>query len=214
VVGLLEEYAATDLTPTQVHKAIERELNERNMPERALPVLRTVAAHLKEYRSRRDPSGPWKWADAGAEEARLVFEALVDVAEHGGYLPGLTKAHAELVAKVRSIAPDLPARYAVRVAREYLRCEASGQSADHLDGLLIFQPWRSKEASKRYCYAVSDNLVQWPGRVLAEGLVPEGWDEIDEWTVVFDRKGGMHRVDYDEARIRRTTPRMTDESEP
>lgn len=151
VKAVIEDLIARGLPPAQIQRELERRVVEGSadvLEGAVYPSLRTIERMWKRAQP-PDPSGPWSLRDSPGSEGILILEVLVEVMKRTkGQRSTLTREEAAWIARVRTVAPSLPAWGAFRVAHAYV---ARGeQSTEDLDQLLAFQPWQSREAFDCY----------------------------------------------------------------
>jgi hypothetical protein len=105
---------------------------------------RTFARWVKRIKpgiSVKDPSGPWRFAEADPEEAALLLDVLLAVEERTKGVLTLTAALAEWVVRLRTASPGMPPWIAFAFASAYRRRSVAQEESRDLDLLLAARTW-------------------------------------------------------------------------
>ena len=155
VLAKIEEYIDKGWGPTQIYTYLRDNIN----PPYKAPSLRTIQDIVRE-KSGPDPSGRWALNDADPDEATLILPALADVIqETEGRRAYLTRAQAELIGRIRRVAPELNGWAVYRLARLYLFREGRGEPPSDIEGFLAFAPWRSQKQRDAYQRALENEWI-------------------------------------------------------
>ena len=124
------------------------------------PNVRTIQKRFKELRKMEtEDSGRWSVADSPSDMAKLVLPALdAVITKTDGRRYFLTINEAKWIAKLCTIAPDLPPWTAYRLARLYILYTYrgdTGASTSDLDMYLAYAPWQGDEQAVAYIDAVT-----------------------------------------------------------
>ena len=121
---------------------IERELSlDPVLSGLSLPARRTIDDIAAEV-TPRDPSGAWSLSDPGADpdDAALVLPVLAEVMRASEWrVRGFTNEEAAWIARVRRVAPNIPALEAYGFARRYIG--RAGAAAADVDRALALEVW-------------------------------------------------------------------------
>ena len=148
-LDVIEDLAARGLGPTQI----------KNQLGDDAPSLRTIQDIVRE-KSGPDPSGRWGLNDADPDDAALILPALADIIqETEGRRAYLTRAQAELIGRIRRVAPELNGWAVYRLARLYLFREGRGEPPSDIEGFLAFAPWRSQKQRDAYQRALENEWI-------------------------------------------------------
>lgn len=144
--------------------------------------LRTIQRYLDKW---RDPSRPWRLAEADPGEVAAVLPVLAAAAE-ARRIVDLTVGEAGFVRKIREGAPDLRLYAVWRLAREYVRRRAAKASTTDLDLALGCATWRGEEEARRHIAIAKASgqevvLIDPPGRIVDE---LSGTEQTFGWRVL------------------------------
>lgn len=94
------------------------------------------------------------------EVTRALTAVIADVVEEtGGQVTQLTQQEVQYLRGIWTIAPCIPPWLMYRIAREYIRREAKGETTD-LDLLLALRPWEGEDAMSRFLLGLAEaNLL-------------------------------------------------------
>lgn len=124
----------------------------------AIPSARTIR-DLVAGMNFADQAGLWSLATAELDSIPYVLPVLAAVAEATkGNVSQLTNDEADLIARIRRGAGDLPLVDAYNVAKLYLIRQTRKAPTDDLDQFLSWAPWRDA-ADERYARAVKDGWI-------------------------------------------------------
>jgi len=171
-----------ELSPVDIRRLLQGQDSYKGR----VPSLRSVQREVSKYRP-PDPSGWWSLValDTDADEAALILPVLAEaIGQSHGRWTRFTKKLAGWVVKVRASALDMPPAWALAVADAYSALEAQKKSADGLDQMMAFAPWRGRPHLRRYLQAVKTLHPDW-----LEGFgVPVYGDEKDNLPMSIDRR--------------------------
>ena len=155
----IEEQAIKGTGPA----AIERNLKGKpKWVKLGIPHIKTIQAIAREN-TPKDPSSPWKLADADGQDAALVLPVLAALIEESeGRLNTISNERAEWIIRLSRVAGDLPPWTIYRMAHAYMLRVERQDATDILDGFLAFAPWRDAAAKERYDKAVKAGWTSEP----------------------------------------------------
>ena len=134
--------------PKQVHRHLEA---EGLLAGEDWVCEKTVARRIREF-TPHDESGPWSLANADPDEARIILDVLA-LALDGRSWP--TRAMAQWIAHVKTVAPDIPSYWALSLAQGYHACRDDNYKyIRYLDMVLILRPWASESDLEWFVYIV------------------------------------------------------------
>jgi len=183
---------------------IEREL-ERKRWFGTYPVsLRTIQSVAKQARQQEppEPVGPWTLNDCDPEDVRLIRDVLALAIGPYPRPWWPSRALVQQVIRVRQAAPDIPADWALNVARAYRTLFANGEDARQLDMILVLRPWRDKSMLKVFFVAVRCLRSQL-GTLDALRWVLADLDVLDIYNTV---PGGGGRFEIDDSPLMEPCP--------
>lgn len=184
--------------PDEVYQAIYRMVREEGITNAAqiherlvkafpdtAPTDRTVRTIVRELLP-PDPSGEWRpGLDEDPEETARVLEVLARIAPAGpkgeAQWERPTRNLARWIAWVKAGWPDMPPMLAYAVATEFWALAGAAQTlklahppdTSHLEALLAFAPWRSKEAYLWYLFLVNKKRIPPPSDYLLRLADPD-----------------------------------------
>jgi hypothetical protein len=190
---------------------IEREL-ERKRWFGTYPVsLRTIQNVAKQARQQESPEpvGPWTLNDCDPEDVRLIRDVLALAIGPYPRPWWPSRALVQQMIRVRQAAPDIPADWALTVARTYHTLLANGEDARQLDMILVLRPWRDESTLEVFFVAVrclrsqlgALDALRW---VLVDLEVLNMYDNYPAGTVEIDDAVLMGPCPPDERRSPRT----------
>jgi hypothetical protein len=155
--------ALRGFTVAQIVKELPNTLSEIAKKQRwkswKAPSKRTIQRIVRKAKP-PDPSGTWTLDDFSPEEARVVLDFLGEaIFETEGRIDHLTRAEAQRILRLRSVAPTLDFLSTVRLANEYFSRQDRGVHTKDLDGFVAFAPWRSQYSAAAYFLAVLKNWI-------------------------------------------------------
>lgn len=144
-----DQKIAVQLLALAGHKPAEvyRMLEEKGLLKDPNPDLgrRTIERMVRDAKP-LDPSGPWSFAAADPEEARLVLDVVVWVFHWSKGRTWLTNEVTSWVARVREAAPGVPTNWAYHLAIAYQGATQRRQDSRSLDVVLAVKPWEVEGA--------------------------------------------------------------------
>lgn len=155
VLEKIEVLALQKATPSQIYRHMEKD----NRYQGRVPTIRTIQ-RIVSSKKVTDPSGPWTIEDFAGEDSGLILEVLENqILITEGRVRNFSKAEANLILKIRKIAPGLHVFRVYLLAQYYRIRKENGESTEPLDAYLAFKPWRSEEAWEKYDEAVKKGYV-------------------------------------------------------
>lgn len=142
VVELVESRLRWGSSPKEV--VAELEEMERRGDIGWAPSARTIRSWIATGRIRRPrrPEDPWSLVTGHPDDLALVVPVLPLVAHVPTRMNALSVREAEVIARVRRAAPDLPIAAAATVGVLYAAREQKGRSTAELDLYLAMHTWR------------------------------------------------------------------------
>jgi hypothetical protein len=168
---LIKDGVDAGISAAQISKNIADEL--KNESDRPHP--RHVQRLVKELTP--GAAAPWSLADSrDADEARIILDTLRDLINRTeDRITSISLREADMVLKIRWLAPDLGFVPVWELAREYLRREDAEQDTRDLDAWLAFKPWTWGPA--RYHEYIDSGESE-----LLKGVMRERWER---WGMAF-----------------------------
>jgi hypothetical protein len=113
----------------------------------------------------RDDSGAWSLGSDTTGAPQSVLAALAGiVTATGGRVSGLTRAEADVIARLQLVASGLPAEDLHILARLYVSRRVRGLGSEDLDLYVAFAPWNGPDDRRTYLQKIEDGLVPRPPR--------------------------------------------------
>ena len=190
----MQELLEEGLHPKAVLDTLSREFDDK------APSEKTVQRRYNRMRA-ADPSREWRLADAKPDEdSSFPLEVLATVISRtGGLVTHLTTAQVQWLHRLRRAAPDLPVRFAYRLALGYMARLAKDEDTHELDCFLAFGPWRSTEDQARFeARLILGDVPQIsPALRLAASELQLSTDQVTEWVVDEFIERDMPRLQWD-----------------
>jgi len=165
IILFVEILAARGRKASEIMQTLRQNATFQDRPD--FPSDRKVQRLVREFRP-KDPSGPWRFNDSDTDRSsiRFLLNVVAAVVEQtDAAIRGITNAEATWLEDIHAAAPEALPWFAFSLAREYLRRQVTGESAEDLDLLLAFSPWRptagetTTQSWTRYQGAVDANQV-------------------------------------------------------
>jgi hypothetical protein len=153
---------------------ISRNIADALSNESDRPHPRHVQRLVKELTP--ETAAPWSLIDSrDTEESRIILDSLRDLIRLSDErITSLSLREADMILKVKAVAPDLRFIPLWGLAREYLRREDTGQDTRDLDAWLAFKPWTL--GPRRYQEIIDSGENTYLGRIMSERRDAWGWE--------------------------------------